>query len=264
MIRLCANITMMFTEVPMAERFAAAKRAGFPGVEMISPYGMTAEDLGTALRKAGVELANFNAPRGKPDEVGVACLAGREAEFREGLDTAVRYGEATGCESINILGGCLPVGASQAEKTDGLARLASNLHIAAEVFGKAGIACTFEPINDISRPGYLVRTLDEGAAVVAKADHPNLKLEADIYHMGLMKEDIPASFRKYAAIIGHIQFADVPGRGEPGTGGLDFATIVRSIRDIGFDGWVSAEYEPTKRTEDTLGWMRAYSAMAAE
>jgi len=264
MIRLCANITMMFTEVPMAERFAAAKRAGFPGVEMISPYGMTAEDLGAALRKAGVELANFNAPRGNPDEVGTACLAGREAEFREGLATAVRYGEATGCESINILGGCLPVGASQAARADALDRLAGNLHIAAETFGKAGIACTVEPINDMSRPGYLIRTLDEGAAVVAKADHPNLKLEADIFHMGLMKEDIPASFRRHAPIIGHIQFADVPGRGEPGTGDLDFPIIFRSMREIGFEGWLSAEYEPTKRTEDTLGWMRTYGAMAAE
>ena len=109
-------------------------------------------------------------------------------------------------------------------------------------------------MNTTDRPGYLVNTLDDAAAVIERIGHPNLKIEADIYHMAMMGEDIPASLRRNFRHIGHVQFADWPGRHEPGTGELDLGAVVSLLEEEGYGGWFSAEYVPCQQTERTLTW----------
>lgn len=259
MPRFCANVSLMFTEVPMLERPAAARRAGFAGIEILSPYDFPAEDWARACRAAGVEVANFNAPVGDRDkgELGLAGLPGRDADFRASVALALRYAEALGARRVTVHAGTLPAGA---RREDCLPVLADNLAWAAETFGKAGIICMTEALNSRERPTALLHYTQDALAAVRRAGHPNLKIEADIYHMAIMEEDIPAILRDERADIAHVQFADVPGRHEPGTGKVDFPGIFATLDAISYDGWISAEYVPSGRTEDSLGWYAPYRA----
>ena len=262
MLRFCANVSLMFTQYPFLERFEALRRAGFKAAELIDAYSVTPEELAAACRKAGVEVANFNTPVGNraAGDVGFACVPGREAEFRASVAKALIYGEAVGCKQINVLAGIQPKDVSRKACVD---LLAQNLNHAADEMAKRGIKCSVEAINGKDRPGYLLNTTDQAVEAVTLAGNKNLGIEADIYHMGVMGEDIVAAFRKHARHVVHVQFADVPGRHEPGTGALDFQAIFKTLEDIGYKGWVSAEYDPSTTTEDTLAWYKPWRDRAA-
>ena len=259
MLRFCANISLMFTEVPMLERPAAARRAGFTGVEILSPFDHPAEDWARACRQAGVEVANFNAPIGDREkgELGFAGLPNRTEDFRESVRTALRYAEVMGAKRVTVHAGTVPLGGS---RDDCLAVLPGNLEWAAELFGRAGITCMTEALNSVDRPTALLHWTHEALAAVRRSGHPRLKIEADVYHMAVMGEDIPAILDGDRDDIAHVQFADFPGRHEPGTGQVDFPEIFATLEESGYKGWVSAEYVPSGRTEDSLGWYEPYRA----
>ena len=260
MLRFCANISLMFTEYPMLERPAAARRAGFTGVEILSPFDHPAEDWAAACRKAGVEVANFNAPVGNRDrgEVGLAGLPGREAEFRESVQLALHYAQMLGARRVNVHAGTVP---PDGRRDECLALLPKNLEWAAETLGAHGIVCMTEALNSIDRPAALLHRASEALAVTRCARHPKLKIEADVYHMAVMGEDIDSVLRYDTADIAHVQFADFPGRHEPGTGRVDFDEIFATLEEIRFEGWLSAEYVPSGRTEDSLAWFAPYRAL---
>jgi len=257
MARFCTNISMMFAERPLRERFAAAKRAGFPGVEIQFPYELAADDMARLARLAGVEIVSFNTPIGDraAGEVGIASLPRREADFRQHVILARDYAVAVRCKNVNVLVGVCPDGGN---KDRCINILYDNLHFAATELAAAGIGLTMEPMNTTDRPGYLLNTLDDAAAVIERIGHRNLKIEADIYHMAMMGEDIPASLRRNLKHIGHVQFADWPGRHEPGTGALDLPSLVALLEEGGYEGWFSAEYVPSQETERTLSWYDAW------
>lgn len=261
MTRFCANISMMFTERPLRERFAAAGAAGFPGVEIQFPYELAADDMARLARLAGVEIASFNTPIGNraAGEVGIASLPRREADFRQHVVLARDYATAVRCRNVNVLVGvCLDGG----NKDRCINVLYDNLYYAASELQAAGIRLTIEPMNTTDRPGYLINTLDEASAVIDRIGHPNLKIEADLYHMAMMEEDIPASLRRNLHNIGHVQFADWPGRHEPGTGALDLPAIVALLEAGGYGSWFSAEYVPSETTERTLSWYEPWRSAA--
>lgn len=262
MLRFCANATMMFTQYPFLERFAALRRAGFKGAEILDSYSVTPEELAAACRKSGVEVANFNTPVGNraAGDVGFACVPGREAEFKASVAKALVVGEAVGGKQINVLAGVQPKDVARQTCLD---LLAQNLSYAAGEMAKRGIQCSVEAINAKDRPGYLLNTTDQAVEVVRLAGNKNLGIEADIYHMAMMGEDVAGALRKHAPHIRHVQFADVPGRHEPGTGGLDFKAIFQVLEEIGYKGWVSAEYEPSTVTEATLAWYQPWRDKAA-
>jgi hydroxypyruvate isomerase len=257
MLRFCANATMMFTQYPFLERFQAIRRAGFKGAEILDSYSVTPEELRAALTKAGVVVANMNTPVGNraAGDVGFACVPGREAEFKASVAKALSVAEAVGAKQVNVLAGIQPKDISRQTCLD---LLAENLSHAAGEMAKRGITCSVEAINSKDRPGYILNTTDQAVAVVQAAGNKNLGIEADIYHMGMMGEDVGAALRRHAPHLAHVQFADVPGRHEPGTGGLDFRAIFAVLEEIGYEGWVSAEYEPSRMTEETLAWFERW------
>ncbi|WP_232629464.1 hydroxypyruvate isomerase [Methylobacterium sp. Leaf118] len=254
MPRYSANLSLLFTERPLRDRFAAARAAGFAAVELQFPYAEPAAALAASLGAAGLPLVLHNLPAGDwvAGERGLAALPGREADFREGVARAIDYAGALGCGQLNTLAGLAPPGAERARL---IATLTENLAFAAEAVGRAGLRLLVEPINDRDMPGFVLNRLDEAAAVIAAVGADNLFLQADLYHMARMGEDLPASLTAHAPRIAHVQIADAPGRHEPGTGDLDFPGLFRHLDALGYAGFVGCEYVPAAGTEAGLGWM---------
>ena len=249
---LSANISLLFRELPLLERFGAARAAGFPTVEIQNPYEHSALALTRAARAAEVAVVLINAPLGAdPSTFGLASLPGRGAEFRAGLERAAEYAEALGTPLVNVLAGR----SEPQDQPAALQRLSDNLALAAELLEPAGARPLLEVINPISAPGYCVADFDLAARILAAGD-ARIGLQFDVYHAAMLGLDPAAAFTRHLARIRHVQFADSPGRHEPGTGSLDFPGIFRTIRASGYDGWVGAEYHPSGATAAGLGWMR--------
>ncbi|MSP67230.1 MAG: hydroxypyruvate isomerase family protein [Alphaproteobacteria bacterium] len=259
MPRFAANIDLLFTELPPGSRPRAAREAGFAAVDFQFPYAHDLDRLAAAVQDAGVQVGLFNLPAGDfaAGERGIAALPGREREFRAGLDVARRYARRLGCRRLNALAGIPRPGQARAEC---LAVLTANLAHAARTLADDGIMVVTEPLNSRDVPGFLITRPVEALAVIEAAGVSNLKLQYDIYHAQVMEGDLIASITRLAPRIGHIQFADNPGRHEPGTGEINFPNVFAAIDRSGYAGWVAAEYRPQTTTADSLGWLRAAAA----
>jgi hydroxypyruvate isomerase len=258
MPRFSANISMMFTEYDLLDRFAAAGAAGFGAVEIQFPYNIAPADLRAAKEDAGLEIAAINISAGDltTGGPGLAAMPGREDAFKQAVDQACEYGAALKPANMNILAGWPPL--DQFEREQCLGVLASNAALAAEALSGLGIRTIVEAVNSRDRPGYLVTTTDQAIGVIDLAGHANLGIEYDIYHMQIMEGDLIHTITANMDRIGHIQFADTPGRNEPGTGEINFQFLFGAIDDAGWQGWLGAEYVPSARTEDGLNWLRPY------
>lgn len=259
MPRFSANISMLFRERPLLERFAAARAAGFEAVEIQFPYDTPLADLVRAKADAGVAVDLINLPAGdfSTGVRGIAALPDprHAAEFRAGVARGRDYARALGARKVNVLAGLLP---ADAPKPDCLARLAENLRFAADALNGDGIRVLVEAINRHDVPGFLVNVTAEALAAVelaAAGTGRDIAVQADLYHMARMGEEIPAALMRLGPRLGHIQFADVPGRGEPGRGALEWKRLFAAVDGAGYAGFSAAEYNPTRRTEETLDWL---------
>ena len=255
MPRIAANLTLLFTERPFLERFAAARAAGFRGVEFLFPYYWPMAEVKAALDDNGLRPVLFNLPAGDWDagERGLAGLPGREAAFRDGLERALDYAEALDCPRLHAMAGIPGPAVDRAEALD---TLTNNLALAAERCAERGRVLTLEPINSrVDMPGYLIDTPASALAVIRTVDRPSLRLQYDLYHAKVMGEDLFASLAACLPWIEHVQFADCPGRHQPGTGTLPLAALMAHLDDLGYRGWASAEYHPRGATEDGLQWL---------
>jgi len=252
MLRFCANISMMFRELPLLERFAAAREGGFAAVEIQVPYEVPAADLARAARTAGMPVVLINAPlgpeRGSP---GMACRPEHRAVFREALERAAQYAHALGTPRVNVLAGR----AAPEEAAQCLAQLREHLCLAAERLAPAGAEPLLEPINPFDAPGYCVASFALADEVLASCGG-KVGLQFDIYHAARLALDPVELFERMQARVAHVQFADCPGRHEPGTGQVAFERIFRTIETSAYDGWTGAEYHPTGSTAQSLGWLR--------
>lgn len=259
MARFSANISMLFRERPLLERFAAARAAGFAAVEIQFPYDTPLAGLVRAKDDAGVAVDLINLPAGD-FAAGVRGIAGLPdprcvAEFRAGVARGRAYARAFGVRKVNVLAGLLP---AESRRQDCLAQLVENLRFAAEALNGDGIRVLVEAINSHDAPGFLVNLTSEALAVAklaAAGTARDIAVQADFYHMARMGEEIPAALMRLGGRLGHIQFADVPGRGEPGSGALDWPRLFAAVDRAGYAGFSAAEYNPTRRTEDTLAWL---------
>lgn len=262
MPKFSANLSFLYPEVPLLERIAAAARDGFPAVEYLGPYDHSPEEVADALAASGVEQALFNIPSGDwgGGERGLGCLPDRVDEFREGVDTAIRYAKALKCPKVNCLTGIAPEGADRAvlEST-----LVANLQYAAPRFADAGIKLLLEPINLRDIPGFFVSTSAHAERVLDAVGSDNLYIQYDVYHMQIMQGDLVPTFERLRERIGHVQIADNPGRHEPGTGEINYGFVLSELDRLGYDGYVGCEYKPLKGTSEGLGWMAPYRGGAA-
>src|SRR5215467_11329566 len=248
---------MLFGEVELPARFEAAARAGFEAVEIQFPYACDKRQLAQAAERAAVEVVLINLPSGdnaKGDR-GIACLPSRTEEFRSGVARAIEYATALGCGRMNCLAGIAPRDADPSE----LRRTyVSNLRFAAGDLARAGMTLLIEPISTLAVPGFFLNRSAEAFALARETGANNVKVQYDLYHMRIMGDDLAATIGANLAGIGHMQFADVPGRHEPGTGEIDFHSLFDRIDRLGYRGWIGAEYLPSGRTEDSLAWAKEY------
>lgn len=254
---------MLFTELSMVERPAAARAAGFDAIEVQFPYGVPLDDFARSTEKAGVTVALINFPAGDFDrgDRGLGALPSRIAEFRAGVAEGRRYAERLRVDRINLL-----AGAPGPEVSDKNARatLIENLRFAAKAVADIGATVCLEAINTRDVPGFYLHDPDQTIAVIDESGMSNARLQYDIYHMQIMRGDLIATIERLKSRIGHIQFADTPGRHEPGTGEINFANVFAAIDRLGYAGWLGAEYRPMHGTIDGLGWFAPWRRTGAD
>jgi hydroxypyruvate isomerase len=255
MPRFAANLTMLFNEVPFTERFAAAARAGFSGVEYLFPYDHDAALLADQLRQHRLTQVLHNLPAGNwaAGERGIACHPDRVDEFADGVERAVRYAAALECQQLNCLAGISPSGLDPARARS---TFLSNVRLAARRLKSAGIRLLIEPINTRDIPNFFLNRTAQALAIIEEVGADNLFLQYDVYHMQIMEGDLSATLKRHLAQIRHIQIADPPARNEPGTGEINFKNLFTLIDKEGYTGWIGCEYKPAAKTEDGLGWMK--------
>jgi hydroxypyruvate isomerase len=258
MPRFAANLSMLFTELPFLDRFAAARAAGFQAVEYLFPYEFPKEELVARVRGEGLKQVLHNLPAGDwaAGERGIACHPDRVDEFRAGVDRAIVYANALDCGQLNCLVGKLPQGVTR-ERAQ--ATLVANLHHAADRLREAGIRLLIEPINSYDIPGFFLTRTEQAIALIDEVACGNLFVQYDIYHAQRMEGELAATLQRYLANIGHIQLADNPGRNEPGTGEINFAYLLRHLDALGWKGYVGCEYRPRTTTLEGLGWMKEFA-----
>ena len=254
MPKFAANLTMLYTDLPFLDRFAAASQSGFKAVEFLFPYAHTADSIRDKALAAAVQIVLHNLPAGNWDagERGIACLPDRVSEFREGVGRAIHYAKALGVSQLNCLAGIAPASANAHHLHD---TLVDNLRYAASELAQHGMKLLIEPINTYDIPGFFLNRSAQALAVMDEVRSPNLYLQYDIYHMQRMEGELAATMEKYLARIAHIQLADNPGRNEPGTGEINYRFLFQHIDRIGYQGWIGCEYKPKTTTTAGLGWL---------
>ena len=253
-LRLVANLSLLYVEMPFMERFAAAAADGFAAVEIQFPYDTPAALIRAELDRLGLQCVLINVPAGDlmSGGRGLACVPGQEAEFENALALCADYVQVLYPLKVNVLAGRCQ---DAAERPQYLNCLEASLRKALAVLEPLGAGVVFECINTTDMPGFLLSTMADAGDMLSRVADTSIRLQFDIYHMAMMGEAVEDLLRAHSGVIGHIQFADMPGRHEPGTGSLDFTRLIAAIAESGYDGWVAAEYRPEgASTSAGLGW----------
>ena len=256
MPKFAANLTMLFNEIDFPERFEAAAKAGFKGVEYLFPYPYPAEQLAGLLHQHKLSQVLHNLPAGDwaKGERGIACQPERVGEFQDGVGKAIGYARTLGCKQLNCLVGVAPQGVSADQVR---ATVLANLKFAAQALKEAGIKLLIEPVNTFDIPGFYLNRTAQALDLIAAVGSDNLYLQYDIYHMQRMEGELANSIKANLPKIAHLQLADNPGRNEPGTGEINYPFLFQFIDQLGYDGWIGCEYKPRTTTTDGLGWLKS-------
>jgi hydroxypyruvate isomerase len=257
MLKFAANLSLLFTELPLIDRFSAAREQGFNGVEIQFPYNLSIKNLQQLLQENDLKLVLFNIA---VDDLmqggeGLASVPEKKALFKIALQQAVEYAKVLKPDAINILAGrCFNIEREEAY----LKTFKENLLLAVEQFAPLGIKTVFEAINTKDMPAFLIYSGEQQLEILAELNQPLLFIQYDIYHASKMGEN-PAEFiSQYADKIGHIQFADCPQRGQPNTGDINFDSLFKIIEQSNYQGWLGAEYKPIGGTEHSLLWFNFF------
>jgi hydroxypyruvate isomerase len=249
MTRFAANLSMLFTQRPFLERFGAAAGAGFDAVEFWWPTqaleaGVTTDDIVARAHelRLDVVLLNFDAGDMPAGDRGLAGDPNRSQKFRDNVPMAVDLARKLGCLKLNALAGNIVAGSDRSEQ---LALLADNVRFAADVAARENMAIMLEALNVADTPAYLLPNVDSVLALIERVGRPNVRFQLDTYHVARGGDDVLASIARARGVIGHVQFADYPGRHEPGTGQLPFRAILRDLAAAGYADAVGLEFAPT-------------------
>ena len=252
-----ANLTMMFNEVDFLDRFAAAARAGFHGVEFLFPYAHDKEQVAEIAARNKLQVILFNLPPGdwNAGDRGMACDPSRALEFQDSVGKAIDYARALGCDRLHCMAGLMPRGVNAERMRE---TYLENLRFAGQELAKHDLKLLIEGINTRDIPGYYLNTSRQAFDLMHHAAVPNLAYLYDCYHMQIMEGDLAPTIEKNLPRIAHMQVADTPGRHEPGTGEINYGFLFQHLDRIGYQGWVGCEYRPTATTEAGLGWLKPY------
>ncbi|KAM9108351.1 putative hydroxypyruvate isomerase isoform X2 [Balaenoptera ricei] len=266
-LRFSANVSWLFSELPgLPARLRAAGSSGFEAAEVGWPYGEPPEALARAAREVGLQLVLINTPPGDREkgEMGLGAVPGRQAAFRDGLEQAVLYAKALGCPRIHLMAGRVPQGADRAAVRGEMETVfLENLRHAAGVLAQGELYSWIPPgarrtlwgCWNPSTPA----SRTPAAAILEKVGRPNLQLQMDIFHWQIMDGNLTGNIREFLPFVGHVQVAQVPGRGEPSSPGeLNFPYLFQLLEDEGYKGFVGCEYQPRGDTVEGLSWLRSY------
>lgn len=266
MPRFAANLSLMYTELPFLDRFAAAAGDGFQAVEYLFPYAYPVEVLAEALEKHGLQQVLLNAPPGgrNRQEMAVAwdegmrgtlCHPEAQDVFRNGVWEALQYAKGLQCPRIHVMSGLIPKGAVRYALRS---TVLSNLRWAAQAAVDVGVDIMIEPINHRDMPGYYLQTQDQAHSLVQTVAALNIKVQMDLYHCQITEGDVSSKLRQYlpSGRVGHIQIAGVPERHEPNVGELNYRYLLGVLDALDYQGWVGCEYRPRKGTSEGLVWMQ--------
>ena len=254
-MRFCANVSILFKEAPLLERFGRAREAGFSAIEFWWPSGEDLDAVESSVRDAGLEVALFNFDAGDmpAGDRGLLSDPVRQEQFRENVPVALDLARRLGCTKLNALVGQEIPGLSREEQME-LAR--ENVGWAAGRAAEYGVEVQVEAVNTFENGPYLLYTTRDAAAFVESVGAANVKIQYDYYHMQRMEGNLAVNVREHIGTIGHVQVADSPARGEPGTGEIHYPYVLGVLEELGYEGYVGLEYNPTtERTEDSFGWI---------
>ena len=257
MLNFTANLSLLFTEYTLINRFKAAKQAGFNAVEIQFPYDLSVATIKNKLDEYDLKLVLFNVAAADllQGGEGLACVPEKRDQFKQAVAQSVNYAELLKPEAINVLPGrCL----DNSRLEYYLETFYQNLSFAAEAFLPMGIKTVFEAVNTLDMPGFIVHSGAQMLKLIKQLNHPGVFIQYDIYHLQMMGEKPEDFIAEHADKIGHIQFADCPGRGQPGTGQVDFDRLFSVIEKSTYSGWVGAEYKPAGTTIESLVWLKNY------
>jgi hydroxypyruvate isomerase len=254
-MRFSANVSILFKEVPFLERFGRAAATGFSTVEFWWPSDEDPGAVENAVKDVNLQVAlmNFDAGDMAAGDRGLAGDPEREGRFRENVPAALELARSLGCRRMNVLVGHALAGMNRKEQ---LALARRNVGFAADEARKVGIEVLVEAVNTFENGPYLLRTTEGAVEFVRGVGRGNVKVQHDLYHMQRMEGNLVANLREHVGLIGHVQIADSPGRGEPGTGEIHYPYVLAALEELGYDGYVGLEYNPTtETTEESLGWL---------
>jgi hydroxypyruvate isomerase len=252
MPRFAANLGTLWPELPLLRRIEAASRAGFRAIEMHWPYEVPAHDVARACERCPVRILGINTAPGQLHEgdFGLGALTGREVQFQGAVDQSIDYCIACGATAIHVMAGNVPA----ERRVDARRVFLRNLKLAADKAADHGLTLLLEPLNRRDHPQYFYSTVAEAAGLVADSGRDNIKLQFDVYHVGVGEGDILTKLQRHLPIIGHVQIAAVPSRAEPDEGEVAYGAVFDRLDQLGYDGWIGCEYRPRSLTDDGLRW----------
>jgi len=254
------NISWLFPEQPFKDRARSAAEAGFKAVEFGFPSACDISGLAEVQAEFGLEVVLFNqdVPVWDANNRGYLANPGRRDEFKQTLDDALKIVEMLGVHKVMLpVGVELPGMTREAQRTC----IIENLGYASRLAEQADVLLTIEALNPIDNPGYFLTSSAEGFDIILAVNHPHIKFQFDTYHLQLMEGNLTNNLVEHIELIGHIQFADAPGRHEPGTGELNFLNLSKAILEAGYDGYIGLEYVPLAQGKAALDWLANFTTL---
>jgi hydroxypyruvate isomerase len=260
MPKFACNISLLFTELDVPERFEAAANAGFKAVEYLFPYDLDVTMLQEQLAAHDLKLILCNAPPGNlsAGERGFAAIPGREGDFNASLDQALSFASHFSCPSVHVMAGITPDGATAKDCRN---TFIQNLKRSASRAAEKKVTLLIEPLNNLDVPGYFLHYADEAARIIEDVNETNVRLQLDFYHAQMMRGHLADHIYRYLPITGHIQIAGVPGRHEPNIGEINYPYLFALLDNFGYENWIGCEYFPSGDTLAGLHWFHPYRAL---
>jgi hydroxypyruvate isomerase len=253
-LKFAPNLTWLYTEVPFLDRFEKAGAAGFRAVEFLFPYAYDLKAIRARLKANDLSLVLINTPPGDQEagDFGLLGVPGRERAFRNSFHEALEAAAVLECPRLHVMMGRRAAGSTRAAQ---LACALENLAWAAPQAEAAGLTLLVEGLNAEDVPDYLIHSPAEALEVVTRCDHPQVRLQYDVYHAQIEAGNLISTIQRVFGYIGHIQIADVPGRNQPGSGEIYYPEIFRTLSRLKYPGYIGLEYRPSLETDASLEWL---------